>query len=101
MFLSKTILIYIVGGLLSLSIISSLINNIKDYFKEPTYTKEAVELMLKHQQLKLEIENLQKEIEIIEADNERIKSDISKDSTIIYNSSREYRDSLRAVIFAN
>jgi len=101
MFVSKTLLIYIGGGLLSLSILSSLVNNIKDYFKEPTYTKEAVELMLKHQKLKLEIENLKKEIEIIEADNERIKHDISKDSIVIYNSSREYRDSLRAIIFAN
>lgn len=101
MFVSKTLLIYIGAGLLSMSIMSSLVNNVKDYFNEPTYTKDAVELMLQHQKLKLEIESLEKEIQIIEADNERIKHDISKDSTVIYNSSREYRDSLRAVLFAH
>jgi hypothetical protein len=98
MFQNK-ILIYVLGFILSLSIISTIVNNVKDYFKEPTYTKEAVELLLKHQSLKKEIENKLIEIEIIEKDNERLKQNITADSTIIYDSSREYRDSLRAVLF--
>lgn len=98
MFQNK-ILTYVIGVVLSLSIISTIVSNVKDYFKEPTYTKEAVELLLKHQALKKEIQDKLIEIEIIEKDNERLKQNIASDSATIYDSSREYRDSLRAVFF--
>ena len=97
--LQNKLLIYAVGTILSLSIISTIVSNVKDYFKEPTYTKEAVELMLKHQELKIEIKEKLIEIQIIEKDNERLKQSIGIDSAIIYDSSREYRDSLRNYLF--
>ena len=76
-----------------------LTDTVKDFFTEPTYTKEAVELMLKHDRLKQENKKLELEIQVIEKDNERLKQNISADSAVIHNSSRAYRDSLRAVIF--
>ncbi len=93
--LQSKILIYVIGGLVSLSIISTIVSNVKDYFKEPTYTKEAVELLLKHQALKSEIKEKLIEIQIIEKDNERLKQSITSDSVTIWSSSVQYRDSLR------
>ena len=99
--LQSKAIVYILIAVFSLSTLSTIVSNVKDYFKEPTYSKEAVELMLKHAKLKQEIEDLKIENKIIEKDNERLKQNITTDSTVIYNSSREYRDSLRAVLFAN
>lgn len=99
MLISNKILIYIAITVFSLSTVSSIVSNVKDYFKEPTYTKEAVELILKHAKLKQEIEDLKIENQIIEKDNERIKQDISADSNIVWNSSKHYRDSLRSELF--
>jgi hypothetical protein len=99
--LQNKAIVYILIAVFSLSTLSTIVSNVKDYFKEPTYSKEAVELMLKHAKLKQDIEDLKIENKIIEKDNERLKQNITTDSTIIYNSSREYRDSLRAVLFAN
>lgn len=81
--------------------LSSITNNIRDTFFPPekTYSKEAVELMLKHNELKQEIKSLKIENEIIEKDNERISKDITTDSLTIYSSSRAYRDSLRTALF--
>jgi len=99
--LQSKAIVYILIAVFSLSTLSTIVSNVKDYFKESTYSKEAVELMLKHAKLKQEIEDLKIENKIIEKDNERLKQNITTDSTVIYNSSREYRDSLRAVLFAN
>ncbi len=96
--LKSNLFIYFIGFLLTISIISSLVTNVKEYFKEPTYTKEAVELMLKHQQLKNEIKELEIENQIIEKDNERLKQNITSDSITIWSSSIQYRDSLRAIL---
>ena len=98
---SNRLVIWVFVGLLSLGALSSVFSNIKDTFfpAEKTYSKEAVELMLKHDRLKQEIRDLQMENEIIEKDNERITKDISADSSAVYNSSRAYRDSLRAELF--
>jgi len=95
--LQGKILIYVIGGIVSLSIISTIVSNVKDYFKEPTYTKEAVELLLKHQALKSEIKEKLIEIQIIEKDNERLKQSITADSSVIWNSSIHFRDSLRSI----
>lgn len=98
---SNRIVIWVIVGILSLGALSSIFSNVKDSFfpAEKTYSKEAVELMLKHSKLKEEIKNLQIENEIIEKDNERITHNITADSSAIYNSSRAYRDSLRAELF--
>lgn len=50
-------------------------------------------------ELNQDIVELNKSIYIIDRDNERLKKDINKDSTVIYDSSREYRDSIRAALF--
>jgi len=99
--IQNKILIYVIVGLLSLGAISSIFKNVKDtlFPEERTYTKEAVELMLKHERLKQEIKVLEIENKIIEKDNERLTKNITTDSTIVYNSSRAYRDSLRAELF--
>jgi hypothetical protein len=99
--LQSKAIIYILAAVFSLSIVSSIVNNVKDYFKEPTYTKDAIELMIKHDRLKQEIKKLEIDNQIIEKDNERLKHNITSDSITIYDSSRAYRDSLRAVLFAN
>lgn len=97
--LQNKIIVYIVVSLLGLSIVKGFIDTIKDFFAEPTYTKKAVELMLKHDRLKQKNKKLELEIQVIEKDNERLKHDITADSLTIYNSSRAYRDSLRAELF--
>jgi hypothetical protein len=99
--IQSKILIYIIGGLLSLGAVSSIFNNAKDQFfpEEKTYSLEAVELILKHNKLKEQIKALEIENQIIEKDNERITKSISADSTVVYNSSRSYRDSLRTELF--
>jgi hypothetical protein len=98
---SNRIVIWALVGILSLGSISSIFSNIRDTFfpQEKTYSLEAVQLMLKHDRLKQEIKDLQIENEIIEKDNERITHNISSDSATVYNSSRAYRDSLRAELF--
>jgi hypothetical protein len=100
MFQSK-ILIYIVIGLLSLVSLSSVFKNVKDTFfpTEKTYSLEAVKLMIKHDRLIQKDKELEIEYEIMEKDNERLKNDKTADSTVIFNSSRAYRDSLRAELF--
>ncbi len=99
--LQSKILIYISGGLLSLVALSSVVSNVKDTFfpEEKTFSLEAVQMMLKHDRLMQENKTLLIENEIIEKDNERLKHDIDSDSTIVANSSRQYRDSLRAELF--
>lgn len=97
--LQNKVIVYILISLFGLSVLKGAFDSVKDFFKEPTYTKEAVELMLKHQKLKDENKRLLLENEIIEKDNERITKDITADSTVVYNSSRAYRDSLRAELF--
>jgi len=97
--LSNKWVLYALAGVFALSIISNIVDNIKEMRKEPTFTKEAVEVMLKHQKLKIEIEEHKLQIEILQKDYERITQQIDKDSTIIFNSSRQYRDSLRAALF--
>lgn len=87
--------LYFIGAILAIGTIFTIVNNVKDYFKEPTYTKEAVELMLKHQKLKREIESLLIENQIIEKDNERLKQNITSDSITIWSSSIQFRDSIR------
>jgi len=99
MLLQNKIIVYILAAVFSLSLINGIVGNVKDYFKEPTYTKEAVELIIKHRALKKENENLKLEIDVIERDNERIKQSISADSSVIFDSSRQYRDSLRSALF--
>lgn len=96
---SNKILIYIVAGTIALSLISNIIATIKDWTKPPTYTKEAIELMVKHAQLKQEIERYKLENDSLKKDYEKIVLSITQDSTIIHNSSRAYRDSLRNYIF--
>ena len=96
---SNKILIYIVAGTIALSLISNIITTIKDWTKPPTYTKEAIELMVKHAQLKKEIEQYKIENDSLKKDYEKIVLSITQDSTIIHNSSRAYRDSLRNYIF--
>jgi hypothetical protein len=95
------ILIYVIVGLLSFGALSSIFSNVKDTFfpAEKTYSIEAVELMLKHDRLKQENKKLLIENEVIEKDNERLKHDIDTDSVTVANSSRQYRDSLRAELF--
>jgi hypothetical protein len=99
--IQSKILIYILAGVVGLSSISSIVGVVKDklYPVEKTYTKEAVELILKHRELENEIEQLKIENQVIEKDNERLTKSITADSTIIYDSSRSYRDSLRTVLF--
>lgn len=97
--LDSKIVIYVLAGVFSLSLISGIINNVKDYLKEPSFTKEAVELIIKHEALKKTNQDLLLEIENYKKAYERIEQDISLDSNIIFNSDREYRDSLRRVIF--
>jgi hypothetical protein len=93
------ILIYVVVGFLALGSVSSIFNGLKDSFfpSEKTYTKEAVELILKHKELLTENEKLRIENQVIEKDNERLQKEIPIDSAIVWDSHREYRDSLRAV----
>ena len=98
MFTNK-ILIYVVAGVVALSLISNIITTIKDWTKEPVYTKEAIEIMVKHAQLKKENEAYKIEIDSLKKDYEKIVISITQDSTIIHNSSRAYRDSLRNYIF--
>ncbi|PIZ50428.1 hypothetical protein COY27_07135 [Candidatus Woesearchaeota archaeon CG_4_10_14_0_2_um_filter_33_13] len=97
--LSNKWVLYAIIGLFSLSIISNFIGNIKEMRKEPTYTKEAVELMIKHSLLEKKNEELLITNKILEMDIARLSQSIDKDSTIIHNSSRAYRDSLRNYIF--
>lgn len=100
MFFEKyKILIYVGVGLMLLNLVFNTISNIKNINKEPTYTKEAVELMIKHSILKKEIEQYKITNQIIEQDNDRLKKSINADSVVIYTSSRAYRDSLRAELF--
>lgn len=100
--IQSKILIYAIAGLLGLGSVSSLFRGVKDSFfpTEKTYTKEAVALILKHKELQNEISKLKIENQVIEKDNERLKTNITSDSTIIYDSSRQYRDSLREFLFS-
>lgn len=95
------ILIYVIVGVLTIGALSGMFKNGKDIFFPPekTYSLKAVKLILKHDRLRQEIKDLEIENEIIEKDNERITKDITADSSTIYDSSREFRDSLRAELF--
>ena len=99
--IQSKILIYVIVGLLSLVAVSNTFKNLNDTFfpEEKTYSLEAVELMIKHDRLKKEIQNIRLENEVIEKDNERLKKSIGADSSYIFDSSRQYRDSLRSAIF--
>jgi len=99
--LQSKVLIYIVIGLLSLVSLSSVFKNVKDTFfpAEKTYSLEAVQMMIKHDRLKQENKDLLIDNEVIEKDNERLKKGIPADSVFIANTSRNYRDSIRAATF--
>ena len=91
-------LLYIIVAILAVFLtmeISGLLDS-----KQPNgYSEKEVALMMKVKDLSEEIEGLKNENLIIEKDNERIKGSIGSDSVIVWNSSREYRDSLRAELF--
>lgn len=97
--LSNKWTLYAIIGVFSLSIIANIVGNIKEMRKEPTYTKEAVELMIKHSLLEKKTEELLITNKILEMDIARLSKSIEQDSLIIHNSSRAYRDSLRNYIF--
>jgi len=97
-FKDKTLLYLIVGGLI-LNLLTSILLPIINLKDQDVYSKDEVELMLKHQAIEIEASYLKKENEIIEKDNERIKENIGSDSTIIFDSSRAFRDSIRRYIF--
>jgi hypothetical protein len=100
--IQSKILIYIVGGILLLGSLQSIFKNAKDQFfpAERMYSLEEAKLMLKHDSIINHDAVLVKEFNVIEKDNERLKDNIVGDSTIIYNSSRQYRDSIRSSIFS-
>lgn len=97
--LSNKWILYAIIGVFSLSIIANIVGNIKEMRKEPTYTKEAVELMIKHSLLEKKTEELLITNKILEMDIARLSKSIEQDSLVIHNSSRAYRDSLRNYIF--
>lgn len=97
--LSNKWILYAIIGLFSLSIIANIVGNIKEMRKEPTYTKEAVELMIKHSLLEKKTEELLITNKILEMDIARLSKSIEQDSMVIHNSSRAYRDSLRNYLF--
>ena len=95
------ILLYVIVGIVLLGSLSSMFTNIKSTFfpEEKTYSIEAVKLMIKHDRIREENKELKIENQVIEKDNEKLIQDTGADSTIIHNSSRAYRDSIRASIF--
>lgn len=97
--LSNKWILYAIIGVFSLSIIANIVGNIKEMRKEPTYTKEAVELMIKHAKLKEQIEQYKQENELLKKDYTKIVNSITEDSLLIHNSDRAYRDSLRNYLF--
>jgi len=70
--------------------------------KEPIvgHTDKEVQLMMLLKDKNEEIKNLKVDNELMVKDYERIEKNIGADSVVFYNSSRAYRDSLRASIFA-
>lgn len=100
--MENKILIYVIIGILLLGSLSGIFKNISDQFfpGERVYTLEEAKLMLKHDSIMNYDSVLEMEYNVMEKDNERLKKDVIGDSTIIYNSSRSYRDSIRASVFA-
>lgn len=99
MFGTNKILIYIVASIIGISLLSNIITTIKDWTKPPTYTKEAIEVMIKHAKLKEQIEQYKQENELLKKDYTKIVNSITEDSLLIHNSDRAYRDSLRNYLF--
>jgi len=91
-------LLFLVVGFLSILIILEIIG-VFDKKEVVGYSEKEVALIMKVKDLDSKIEKLEIEYEIIEKDNERIKKNIGADSSAIFNSSRNYRDSLRAIVF--
>jgi cell division protein FtsB len=62
------------------------------------YSQKEVDLMIKIKNLDSQIKSLKNENQIIEKDNEKLQTEIPIDSAIIWNSHKQYRDSLREVL---
>ena len=95
------ILIYVIVGILLLGSLSGILKNTRDQFfpAERVYTLEEARLMLKHDSIINHDAQLIIEFNVIEKENEKLIKDIPGDSTVIHNSSRHYRDSIRASLF--
>ena len=91
-------LLFLIVGILGVLLVLE-ITGVFDNEQTVGYSEKEVALMIKVKDLDREISKLKIENEIIEKDNERIKQNINVDSAIIFDSSRQYRDSLRTVLF--
>ena len=92
--MSKIRIEHILIGLLSILIINSFIN----VFKGTGMSEEEHLWRVKYNELEKINESLLIENEIIQKDYERIEKNMSSDSSAVWNGSRVYRDSLRAIL---
>jgi type II secretory pathway component HofQ len=77
-------------------VLMSVANTFRSMNNAVGYTEEEVQMKMKIQKLELKNVELMKDIEQRNKQIESYETSIEKDSSIIYNSSRNYRDSLRA-----
>ena len=64
------------------------------------YSEKEVALMIKLKDINDKLAEKEIEFNIIALDNERLKKNVPADSAFVANTSRTYRDSIRAELFS-